>query len=371
MSALYLHIPFCKRICAYCDFHRFADLSALGRVVEAMHAEMDETADFLHDREIRTIYFGGGTPSLLPPAELQRFMDHAARIYDLAELEEVTVEVNPDDVTEEFVNELKQTAVNRISVGIQSFDDRLLRLMNRRHDAAQAERSVKRLQDAGYQNITVDLIFGFEGFGDEVTAGDLQHILRLGVQHVSAYHLTIEPDTRLGRMAARGEFFAISDERSERLFNMIHNTLTANGFEHYEVSNYALDGFRSRHNSSYWTGTEYLGIGTGAHSFDGVQRRWCVQRPEEYAAERRYESETLTERDRLNEMIMTSLRRVEGLDMKAVAERFGAARAERLLREARALAGYGVTVAGDGSKIEIAPGKMLTSDAVIEQLFEL
>lgn len=371
MAALYFHIPFCKRICSYCDFHRFADLRAVDKVVGAMHAEMDETDDFLHDRSIRTIYFGGGTPSLLPPRELQRFVEHARRLYDLSGIEEVTVEVNPDDVDEEYVKALRTTGVNRISVGIQSFDDRLLRLMNRRHDAGQGERAVRLLQAAGFQNITVDLIFGFEGFGNEVVEADLQKIAELGIQHVSAYHLTIEPGTRLGRMASRGDFSAIPDERSEELFAMVHNTLTTNGFEHYEVSNYALEGFRSRHNSSYWTGSEYLGIGTGAHSFNGQVRRWCLQQPVEYAERRDYESEQLTERDRFNELVMTSLRRAEGLDLAVVAERFGAARAERIRREAEAMAGYGVSIGDEGSRIGIAPAKMLVSDAVIERLFEI
>lgn len=369
MAAIYFHIPFCKRVCAYCDFHRFADLSLTGGVLEAMHRELEETTGFLHDEKIRTIYFGGGTPSLVDPAELQRFIDRVRGIYDTSELEEITVEVNPDDVTEDFVDRLKRTEINRISAGVQSFDDRLLRLMNRRHDSRQAERAVRLLQKADYKNITVDLIFGFDSFGDEVTAEDLRRIVALDIQHVSAYHLTIEPSTRLGRMAERGEFFAVSDERSERLFRMIHNVLTDNGFEHYEVSNFARTGFRSRHNSSYWTGTEYLGIGTGAHSFDGCRRRWCVQRPQEYIEKRLYEEETLTERDRLNEMIMTSLRRAEGLDLEVVRERFGERHSERLAAEAAAVAGFGVEV--DGRFVRIPPERMLTSDAVIERLFEV
>lgn len=370
MAAVYFHIPFCKRICAYCDFHRFADLRTVEKVIEAMHAEIDETIDFLNDRKIRTIYFGGGTPSLLPPRELQRLTEHLRSRYDLAELEEVTVEVNPDDVSEEYVNELVRTEINRISIGIQSFDDRLLQLMNRRHNGRQAAEAVRLLQSRGYKNITVDLIFGFNGFGDEVVKADLQKIAELGIQHVSAYHLTIEPDTRLGRMAARGEFFAIPEERSEQLFGLIHNVLTDNGFEHYEVSNYARSGFRSRHNSSYWTGTEYLGIGTGAHSFNGEQRRWCSQQPAGYLLRRCYESEALTERDRFNELVMTSLRRVEGLDLRIVAERFGAVRAERLLKEAEAMESFGVRVVGKGL-IQIPAERMLISDAVIERMFEV
>lgn len=368
MAAIYFHIPFCKRICAYCDFHRFADLSAMNAVVAAMHDELDESTDFLHDRVIKTIYFGGGTPSLLAPAELQRFIDHIGRLYDTSEVEEITVEANPDDITPQFVNELKQTAVNRISLGIQSFDERLLKLMNRRHTGEEARQAVRTLQNAGYQNITVDLIFGFGDFGDEVVAEDLRRIAELEIQHVSAYHLTIEPTTRLGRMAAQGRFAAIPEERSEKQFRLIHNTLTELGFEHYEVSNYARAGFRSRHNSSYWTGTEYLGIGTGAHSFNSESRRWCLQRPAEYLRSRAYESETLTPRDHLNEMIMTSLRRAEGLDTQAVARRFGREAADRLLNEAQKLSGYGAVV--ENCHIRIPPEHMLTSDAVIEMLFE-
>lgn len=368
MAAIYFHIPFCKRICAYCDFHRFADLSAMDAVLEAMHREMDETTDFLHEREIRTIYFGGGTPSLATPAELQKFIDHTARIYDTAKLEEITIEANPDDITPQFVAALKETDINRISLGIQTFDDRLLKFINRRHDGKQAEEAVRILQDAGYGNLTVDLIFGFREFGDDVVEKDLQQIVELEVQHVSAYHLTIEPSTRLGRMAARGEISAIEEERSEKLFRLIHNTLTNNGFEHYEVSNYAKAGFRSRHNSSYWLGTEYLGIGSGAHSFDGYQRRWCVQPVNKYIVKRDYEWEQLTERDRLNELVMTSLRRAEGLDLNIVAARFGERQAERLLRESRLLGGYGLEI--DGDRIHIPPEHMLTSDAVIEILFD-
>lgn len=369
MAGLYFHIPFCRRICAYCDFHRFADLRLMEETVGVMHRELDDSRDFLHDRTLKTIYFGGGTPSLVEPSQLQRLIDHAARIYDASAVEETTVEVNPDDVNPRYIEQLRTTSVNRISLGIQSFDDRLLRMMNRRHDSRQAGTAVKMLQDAGYGNITVDLIFGFESFGDDAVAADLQKTAMLGVQHVSAYHLTVEPGTRFGRMAARGEFAATSDERSERLFVMIHDRLAEEGFEHYEVSNYAREGFRARHNSSYWSGAEYLGIGAGAHSFNGEVRRWCVQNPAEYIAGRRYESETLTERDRLNELIMTSLRRVEGLDSATVSERFGPACAERLLREAAAAEGYGVVV--EKGRIRIPPERMLVSDAVIEMLFEV
>ncbi len=337
--------------------------------VEAMHRELDTEADFLHDRRIATIYFGGGTPSLLDPVELQRFIDHAGSLFDTSAMCEITAEMNPDDITAEYVSKLRTTDINRISLGVQSFDDEALRLMNRRHTGAEAADAVKRLQDAGYANITADLIFGIDGFGVDRLERDIGQMLSLGVQHISAYHLTIEPSTRFGRMADRGEFRAVEEEQSEREFALLHQRLTEAGYEHYEVSNYALRGYRSRHNSSYWLGVEYLGIGPGAHSFNGEVRRWCEQAVGEYAEQCRYEEERLTETDRYNEMIMTSLRRIEGIGLADVAERFGAERAARLVTESRRFEGFAVEIA-DGN-IRIPPAKMLVSDAVIEALFDV
>ena len=272
MAGLYFHIPFCKRICAYCDFHRCADLRFIPSTIEAMHRELEEVATFLNDRSIATIYFGGGTPSLIDPSELQRFINHADQLFDCSGVGEITAEMNPDDITAEYVAKLRQSAINHISLGVQSFDDGALKLMNRRHTGAEAANAVKRLQDAGYENITTDIIFGIEGFGTDRLERDIEQMLSLGVQHISAYHLTIEPATRFGRMAERGEFRAVNEEQSEFEFALLHNRLTTAGYEHYEVSNYARKGFRSHHNSSYWIGTEYLGIGPGAHSFNGVNR---------------------------------------------------------------------------------------------------
>ena len=369
MSGLYFHIPFCKRICAYCDFHRCADLRLIPSTIEAMHRELDNSQNFLHDCKIATIYFGGGTPSLLNPAELQHFIDHTGRLFDTSAAAEITAEMNPDDITAEYISKLRQTDINRISLGVQSFDDDALRLMNRRHTGAEAADAVKRLQDAGYTNITTDIIFGIEGFGTERLERDIEQMLSLGVQHISAYHLTIEPTTRFGRMAERGEFRAVAEEQSEEEFALLHNQLTNAGYEHYEVSNYALPNYRSRHNSSYWLGVEYLGIGAGAHSFNGEVRRWCEQPVAEYAEQCRYEEEILSETDHYNEMIMTSLRRVEGIDLAAVSERFGAERATRLEQESRRFEGFAVEIK-DG-KIRIPPEKMLISDAVIEALFDV
>ena len=370
MSGLYLHIPFCKRQCGYCDFARTTKLRLMPSVIERMHDELRDEQDFLSDKALKTIYFGGGTPSLLEPAELERFVAEAREIFDCSQLEEITTEVNPDDVTPDYVEKLARTSINRVSMGIQSLDDKCLRFMGRRHSAAQAVEAVRLLQGAGFDNISVDVIFGVEDFGDESLTRTLEGITSLGVQHISAYHLTIEPNTRFGRLLADGAMRQVSEERSELEFAQVHRHLTRAGFDHYEVSNFALPGYRSRHNSSYWTGDEYLGIGPGAHSFAGNTRRWCTQLPEEYAEQVCYGSEELSPRDHLNEYLMTSLRRIEGISLNDIAELFGGKHAERVARLAEPMIERGL-IARNKDRLAIPAERFLLSDAVIESLFEV
>ena len=369
MAGLYFHIPFCKRICAYCDFYKSADLRAMKDVVGAMHDELRREAEFLPAKRLRTIYFGGGTPSLLPPEQLEEFIAHAAERFDCTTLEECTVEANPDDLTPDYLARLARTRVDRLSIGVQSFDDGELRLMNRRHTADAARNAVRRAQEAGFTNITVDLIFGVPGFGIETLRRNLRETVALGVQHVSAYHLTIEPDTAFGRRAARGEFRAVDEEVSEEEFLTVHDTLTAAGFEHYEVSNYALPGFRARHNASYWHGTKYLGIGPAAHSFDGEERHWNASSVEKYIAGAPAGKEVLTRRDRFNEYVMTALRTAEGIDLEEAAARFGAKRLARMQEEAAPFLRSGTLRIARG-RMALPPEKFLISDAVIGALFE-
>ncbi len=370
MAGLYFHIPFCKRICAYCDFFRSADLRYMPQVVEAMHRELDEVHDFITDRTLRTIYFGGGTPSLMQPSDIQRLIGHADNLFGCADVEEITLEANPDDITAQYVGALRLTDVNRVSLGVQSFNDAELRFMNRRHSAMQASDAVKRLQDSGIENLTIDLIFGVDGFGEDVLLGSLEQAVDLGVQHVSAYHLTIEPSTAFHRRVLRGEMGMVSEERSEMEYALIESVLCGAGFEHYEVSNYALPGFRSRHNSAYWQGVQYLGIGSGAHSFNGLERHWCQQPLPEYIAGREYGSEMLSERDVYNEYIMTSLRRIEGVDLNYVRQRFGDCCGERLIESAKMWIKSGDLLL-DNDFLHIPTSRFLLSDAVIESLFEV
>jgi len=370
VAAIYFHIPFCKRLCGYCDFYRSVKLKYIPEVVEAMHSELAEQQQFLHDKNIRTIYFGGGTPSLLAPSEIEQFIEQVRSQFDCSQLEEVTIEVNPDDITPEYIAELRKTSVNRISMGVQSLDDRCLQFMGRRHSAKQAIEAVKMLQEAGYDNISVDVIFGIPNFGVTELVDTLEGILAMNVQHISAYHLTIEENTRFGRMMARGEFEEIDECSSESHFLWVHRALTAAGFEHYEVSNYARAGFRSKHNSSYWHNVEYLGIGPGAHSYNGEVRRWCEQGVEDYIKGVEYGSEVLSERDKFNEYIMTSLRCVEGISLDKIEQDFGIHKRKRLEHEA-IKTGIAELLINDNGNLRIAPENMLLSDLVIEALIEL
>ena len=251
MAGLYFHIPFCKRVCAYCDFYKSVDLRRMDELVEAMHRELDARREYTGGEAVRTRYFGGGTPSLCQAETIAGLLDHAAMLFDCSAAEETTLEANPDDLTPAYLAALRRAGIDRLSIGVQSFDDACLKLMNRRHTAAQAVEAVRNAQQEGFENITVDLIFGVSGFGGDALRRSLDRTLGLGVQHISAYHLTIEPGTAFGRRAARGEFAPVDETVSEAEYAFVHETLTGAGFEHYEVSNYALPGFRARHNAAY------------------------------------------------------------------------------------------------------------------------
>lgn len=369
MAGLYFHIPFCKRACAYCDFYKVIGSAQMEPLVAAMHRELEARRDYLAGDAVRTRYFGGGTPSLCPPQTIRALLEHAADLFDCTGAEETTLEANPDDLTPAYLNALLDAGIDRLSIGVQSLDEECLRWMNRRHTAAQAIDAIRAAQRAGFRNLTADLIFGLPGFGEEPLRRSLDTLLRLGVQHISAYHLTIEPGTALGRRMARGEFAPVDEQTSENQFLLIHDTLTGVGYKHYEVSNYALPGFRARHNSAYWTGERYLGIGPAAHSYDGCERHWNPASVAAYMAEAPSENETLTERDRYNEYLLTHLRTAEGIDLRSIAQRFGAERVERLLRAAQpSLAAR--TLIRSGERLAVPAERFLMSDAVIEALFE-
>lgn len=352
MAGIYIHIPFCRSRCIYCGFYSTTFLEQRQRYVDAVCREMEirgtgrlisgQGPDQLPPPPISTIYLGGGTPSQLTAEQLQQLFNAINRTYiynkvysltsqpiPLTSEIEVTIEVNPDDISSEFAAFLSQFPVNRVSMGIQTFDDQRLRFLHRRHTASQAINAVKTLRDAGFQNISIDLMYGFPGETLTDWEADIDAALALNVEHLSAYCLMIEEDTPLYQLRMKNEELrdAFADEELERqMYELLIGKLTAAGYEHYEISNFAKKGFRSRHNSSYWNGTPYIGLGAAAHSFDGRSRSWNVADINAYIegiekGERLFEEEVLDDDTRYNDTITVALRTKEGINLDTLSKR--------------------------------------------------
>ena len=334
MSGIYIHIPFCKSRCAYCDFFSTTLLSRREAYVNALCKEAKRRLATLNSNistpnPITTIYFGGGTPSLLSTEQVARVL----RTIDAPQATEVTLEANPGDLSPDYLRAIREAGVNRLSIGIQSFDDEVLRLIGRRHTAAQAKDAVKAAQAAGFDNISIDLIYGIPSQrsprNSQLSAWEAQieQALQLGVQHISTYCLSYEEGTRMTRMLEQGEINEVDEDTENAMYDLLVSQLKEAGFEHYEVSNFALSGYRSKHNSSYWNRTPYIGLGAGAHSYDGARTRsWNPDNLEEYIRAQEMEEtphsesastmatyETLTATDLYNERILLGLRTAEGI----------------------------------------------------------
>lgn len=370
MAGIYIHIPFCRRKCAYCDFFSVTDTGSRDAVLREIIRELRSERGFIGDLPVGTVYIGGGTPSVYEPSELQTLIDTVKEMWDCGGLGEITVEANPDDLTPEYLTELAKTDVNRLSIGIQSFSDRDLRLMNRRHTAAAAVDAVREAQQAGFANITIDLIYGIPGMSSAEWRQNIETAVSLGVQHISAYHLTIEQGTPFGRLAAERRLTPVDEAASEEQYLTLHKMLTGAGFEHYEISNFALPGYRARHNSSYWSGEPYLGAGPSAHSFNGTVRRSSACSTAPYldnVSTPVYVSETLTAADRYNEFVMTSLRCAEGIDTGVMRQKFGEQAVADFIAGADRHIGSLLRV--EGERYYIPAEKYLLSDIVISDLF--
>ena len=321
MQGLYIHIPFCKSRCIYCGFFSTTMLDLRQQYVDALCQEMKMRCQGAEN--ISTIYLGGGTPSQLTTDQLRQIL-HRAYIYNKVEKDaEVTIEVNPDDVTERFANDLTQLPVNRISMGVQTFDDKRLRFLHRRHTAEQVTTAVDRLRAAGIKNISIDLMYGFPGETIADCEADIAKALSLQVEHISTYCLMIEEDTQLQQMLQQGNITETEEELERQMYETIINRLEDGGYEQYELSNFARPGFHSRHNSSYWDGTPYIGIGAAAHSYDIGSRSWNIADIKQYIqgmanSQRIYEEERLDSDTRYNDAITVALRTSRGLDLQAL-----------------------------------------------------
>ncbi len=352
MAGLYLHIPFCRKACHYCNFHFSTSQRLREQVVEAMCRELELRRDFLGGRPLATLYLGGGTPSLLPEAELWRLFETVARHYALQSDAEVTLEANPEDLTAERLAALRQMPVNRLSIGIQSFRDEDLRFMNRNHDAATARAAVLRARDAGFDNITIDLIYGTPGLDQAAWVRNVEEALALEVPHISAYCLTVEPRTALAHFVRQGHVPDVDDALAVAQFEYLIERLEAAGFVHYEISNFGKEGYWSRHNTAYWLGKPYLGIGPSAHSYDGRARYWNVAHNPRYvkailSGRLPLECEQLTAADRYNEYVMVRLRTVWGVRL-AELEAMGAQWKEWFLKEVAPFHAQGLVEERDG-----------------------
>ncbi|WP_316805918.1 radical SAM family heme chaperone HemW [Pedobacter agri] len=327
MSGIYIHIPFCKKACHYCDFHFSTSLKYADEMVEAICKEIKMKKDRIPG-QVGSIYFGGGTPSILSQPALQKIFDALTLNYQIDSNAEITMEANPDDLTAQKLKELKQLPVNRFSVGIQSFFDEDLIWMNRAHHAIEAEDCIKRSQDAGFENLTLDLIYGYPLLTDTKWLGNINKAIELAVPHISAYALTVEPRTALAHAIKTKKQTPVNDSQSAEQFVTLMDELTASGFDHYEISNFAKPECYAIHNTNYWRGINYIGIGPSAHGFDGQNRYMNPANNAMYidALERNKLPEvieTLSLEDRFNEYMMTSLRTMWGTDLKKIASDFG------------------------------------------------
>lgn len=326
MAGLYLHIPFCKQACHYCNFHFSTSLKNKDAMVAAILQELALQKDYLGGEPLETIYFGGGTPSLLSQRDLDLIFGAIFKLYPvtMAGLE-VTLEANPDDLTSLKINELRSTPLNRLSIGVQSFSEADLRSMNRAHNATEALSCIQIAQQAGFENLTVDLIYGSPTTSYEQWADNLATLFKLKIPHLSCYCLTIEPKTALAHQVKKGIARPVDDEHAARQFEYLMEATERAGYEHYEISNFAQPGWHSQHNSAYWQGKKYLGIGPSAHSFNGHSRQWNVANNAAYirslqAGDVPFELETLTPVQRYNEYVMTGLRTIWGCSLLKIKE---------------------------------------------------
>lgn len=320
MAGIYIHIPFCSQACHYCDFHFSTDQRHRKDLISAICHEIELRIDYLKGREIETIYFGGGTPSLLIGDELEKILVSLRRNFIIKENAEVTLEANPEDISKEKISILKNLGINRLSIGIQSFDDATLQKLNRSHTGHQAAKSLEIAHEGGIYNLNADLIFAIPGRSSELLKQDISKLLSFQPQHLSAYGLTIEEKTVFGKWSASGKFKAVSEEENANEFEYLMHVLPQSGLEQYEISNFARKGFESQHNSSYWKRLPYLGLGPGAHSFNGTTRQINISNNHGYLSALRqgnsfWTTEVLEAKDHINEYLMTSLRTREGCDL--------------------------------------------------------
>lgn len=372
MAGLYIHVPFCARRCLYCDFFSNTEMKYKEPYIDALVKEMELRKGYIKGETVETIYLGGGTPSQLTPRDFTKIFEAIYRHFEVSPQAEITVEANPDDMKPGYVSSLREFPFNRISMGIQSFDAADLHFLNRRHTREQAIRAVKSCQDRGLTNISVDLIYGLPGQTPEKWAANLEEALRLHVPHLSAYHLIYEEGTALYKLLEAGRVQPVDEELSVAFFSTLIDTLHAAGYKHYEISNFAHPGFISRHNSSYWIGKKYLGLGPSAHSYNGTEREWNVSSLPIYIqgiekGEPSAEKEFLDLHTQYNDFIITGLRTCWGIRPADLRDKFGDELADYCERQAAPHLKQGLLVRS-GEAIVLSRQGIFISDSLMSDL---
>ena len=371
MAGIYIHIPFCKKLCFYCDFYHLISSDENSAFVHALLKEASLRQDYLGTEPVSTIYFGGGTPSLFSIKELGTIINQINKLFRVEENCEITIELNPDDVNPDYLAGLKKLNINRISLGIQSWRDSDLKMLNRRHDSAQAAMALKETFKRGFENVTIDLIYGIPGMGIREWASNLDMSFSFDIKHMSAYHLTFETGTVFGKMLEKGLITEIDEEESTSLFNILIEKAESAGFIHYEISNFGKPGYFSIHNSNYWKQVIYLGLGPSAHSFNGYSRQWNVRDLKSYIksvndGKSFFESEELDTKARFNEYIMTSLRTMWGIDLEYVERTFEKEGYDYVVNLSGKFRDYGLMKQDKKTLVLTNQGKMISDNIISE-----
>ena len=372
MAGIYIHIPFCKSRCIYCDYFTSINEVKMDIFVQALCKEIGNRKEELATDQIKTIYFGGGTPSRLNKTHLQHIFENIFVNYMVAENAEITIETNPDDLSKEYIDMLSILPFNRISIGIQSFDDDELKFLSRRHDSATAINAVRYCQQKGFDNINIDLMYGLPNQTLEIWQKNLEIACELGIQHISAYHLIYEDKTKLYNLLQAGKVNPVDEESSIEMFEMLIKILSKAGFEHYEVSNFAKDSLYSQHNSSYWNGEKYIGLGAAAHSFDGEHRWWNVSSLSKYIdginnGNPLVEKEDIDESKQYNEFLITGLRTMWGINTEELKKKYGTEKYNYFVENAQKYFDQDYLIR-KGDNITVSHKGIFISDGIISDL---
>ena len=390
MAGIYIHIPFCKSKCAYCNFFSLISEKKIVEYVDALKKELIARNQYLGNEKVKTIYFGGGTPSLLPTKYIDEILKILNNNFDLVSNPEITLEANPDTIDKEQLFDLKSLGVNRISIGIQSFHDDDLKYLDRRHDSKHALQIIDDLNCVGFEKLTLDLIYGIPTLTEEKWNKNLDIFFSTGISHLSAYALTIEPKTILGQRIEKGDLQDVNEDETVRHYNILVDRTKENGFEHYEISNFAKPGCRSQHNSIYWNDEKYIGLGPSAHSYDGNSRQWNISNLTKYIQlvntdidadtdtdidtntdadlGRYYEKEILSKEDKFNEYVMTSLRTSWGCDVEKISAKYGSYYSEHFLKNVKKYLESGEMLK-DFNTYRLTDEGMLFADGIAAELF--